>query len=295
MPRLLLLLALCLLALALPALATEEYAARTGKDCSQCHLDRGDPAGLGGGEPPSALFRSLRLAVRFAHLFFGVLWLGTIFYIHIVLKPRYAFGGLPRKEVRLAWVAMPGVAATGAALAAWMLRSSPELLSTRFGHLLAAKTAVFLVMVASAAFVTRFVGPRLAARARALSASAAECPGVRAMEEGLCRSPAELAGFDGKEGRRALVAVGDKLFDVTGSRLWKDGVHARRHQAGQDLTEALSGAPHGAEVLERMRQAGRFSPAKAGADGIIRLFTALAYFNLAAGTAILLLVALWKW
>ena len=68
---------------------------------------------------------------------------------------------------------MPVVAASGALLAWWMAKAAPGLFSTRFGHLLAAKTALFASMLAVAVFVTRFVGPRLAARARTRSASAA--------------------------------------------------------------------------------------------------------------------------
>ena len=58
----------------------------------------------------------------------------------------------------------------------------------------------------------------------------------------------ELAAFDGKEGRPAYYAYKGKIYDVTGSSLFKEGAHFK-HQAGQDLTEALSYAPHGEEVF----------------------------------------------
>ena len=61
-----------------------------------------------------------------------------------------------------------------------------------------------------------------------------------------------LAHCDGKEGRPAYVAVENQVYDVTESRLWKQGAHMNRHQAGGDHTEALSAAPHGREVLERV-------------------------------------------
>lgn len=42
-----------------------------------------------------------------------------------------------------------------------------------------------------------------------------------------------------------------KVYDVTNSRLWKNGKHVNRHEAGMDLTEAMEAAPHGMDVLER--------------------------------------------
>ncbi len=62
---------------------------------------------------------------------------------------------------------------------------------------------------------------------------------------------AELRYYDGKEGRPAYVAFGGKVYDVSSSFLWKGGRHQALHSAGEDLTEALREAPHGAELLER--------------------------------------------
>jgi predicted heme/steroid binding protein/uncharacterized membrane protein len=61
----------------------------------------------------------------------------------------------------------------------------------------------------------------------------------------------DLQNFDGKEGRQSYVSHEGKVFDVTDSKLWKNGKHAGKHFAGMDLSEALKSAPHGAEVLER--------------------------------------------
>jgi predicted heme/steroid binding protein/uncharacterized membrane protein len=60
----------------------------------------------------------------------------------------------------------------------------------------------------------------------------------------------DLAGFDGK-GRPAYVGHAGKVYDVSGSKLWPGGQHARRHGAGRDLTAEMSAAPHGPEVLDR--------------------------------------------
>jgi predicted heme/steroid binding protein len=62
---------------------------------------------------------------------------------------------------------------------------------------------------------------------------------------------AELAEHDGRDGRRAYIAVSGTIYDVTESPRWENGLHPPDHQAGQDLTEELSGAPHVRAVIER--------------------------------------------
>ena len=61
----------------------------------------------------------------------------------------------------------------------------------------------------------------------------------------------ELAKFDGRDGRKAYVAVNEKVYDVSGSSLWPGGDHQGMHQAGADLTEELKSAPHVRAVVER--------------------------------------------
>jgi predicted heme/steroid binding protein/uncharacterized membrane protein len=61
-----------------------------------------------------------------------------------------------------------------------------------------------------------------------------------------------VSSSDGQEGRPAFVAYQGKVYDVSESRLWRGGVHARRHQAGRDLTADLAAAPHDASVFGRV-------------------------------------------
>ncbi len=61
----------------------------------------------------------------------------------------------------------------------------------------------------------------------------------------------ELAGYDGRDGRPAYIAVSGKIYDVTASPRWEKGFHPPDHQAGKDLTEELSKAPHVRAVVER--------------------------------------------
>lgn len=61
----------------------------------------------------------------------------------------------------------------------------------------------------------------------------------------------DVAAKNGQEGNDSYIVYEDKIYNVTGSRLWKNGNHVNRHKAGEDLTEFMSMAPHGAEVLEK--------------------------------------------
>ncbi len=67
---------------------------------------------------------------------------------------------------------------------------------------------------------------------------------------------ADLEKFDGKEGRPVYIAYKGKVYDVTESKLWRNGLHMKRHHAGEDLTADIQGAPHEPDVLERYPQVG---------------------------------------
>jgi predicted heme/steroid binding protein/uncharacterized membrane protein len=67
---------------------------------------------------------------------------------------------------------------------------------------------------------------------------------------------AELEKFDGNNGRPVCVAYKGKVYDVSNSKLWKNGLHMKRHHAGNDLTADIQGAPHEPDVLERYPQIG---------------------------------------
>ena len=62
----------------------------------------------------------------------------------------------------------------------------------------------------------------------------------------------QLAEFDGKNGAPAYVAVDGLVYDVTGSRMWPEGEHARCDfgaMAGQDLSETIKQAPANMRAL----------------------------------------------
>lgn len=283
--------------------ATEQYAAETGSDCSVCHLD---PAGggeltaagegfalsLGTGETPpnkiehmSAASRVVRFLAGYLHILFGFFWFGTILYVHLILKPAYASGGLPRGEVRLGLASMLIMGVSGAVLFAYRVPDVAMLTETRFGVLLLIKIILYLIMVCSALFVVIFLGPRLRRKQA----------GTAPLEKGDL-SIDELAQHDGKEGRAAYFAYDGIVYDGTGSPLWKNGTHMGRHQAGCDLTEVLGQAPHGEDKVTPMPKIGRLSSsASVRPTPPQKLFYAMAYMNLGFVLLIILILACWKW
>lgn len=66
----------------------------------------------------------------------------------------------------------------------------------------------------------------------------------------------ELKQYDGKNGRPAYVAYKGKVYDVSDDYLWTDGNHQGEHDAGKDLTEEMSMAPHGEETMSRVKLIG---------------------------------------
>lgn len=68
-------------------------------------------------------------------------------------------------------------------------------------------------------------------------------------------SKSELALFNGQDREQIYVAYQGKVYDVSGSRLWKKGKHYE-HWAGQDLTDELLSAPHTEKVFDKFSVVG---------------------------------------
>jgi predicted heme/steroid binding protein len=65
----------------------------------------------------------------------------------------------------------------------------------------------------------------------------------------------KLSQFNGKNGNPSYVGYKGRVYDVSASSQWADGDHLG-HLAGKDLTEAMETAPHGGDVMERMKVVG---------------------------------------
>ena len=239
--------------------ATTEYTCLTDKSCSYCHENPhggGILSSMGEGYrkagyvltadiAPSAWGPSFRLIIGFIHILAAVIWFGTIFYIHLFVKPRSLTSGLPKNERILGWICIFTVGITGIVLTIFRVHSLEALWTTTFGVVWIIKVVFFLFMVAIAGIATT----RLNRRMRQAHEEAGEN---------------HQSAADGKEGRPGHLVYAGELYDVSESKLWKDGVHMGRHFAGGELTEAMSDAPHGPEVLQKVKKLASAQAVKKG-------------------------------
>ncbi|MFW5762374.1 MAG: cytochrome b5 domain-containing protein [Cyclobacteriaceae bacterium] len=68
-------------------------------------------------------------------------------------------------------------------------------------------------------------------------------------------SKQQLALRNGQDRDEIWVAYQGTIYDVTSSRLWRNGKHYE-HWAGQDLTGEMAEAPHTALVFARFEKVG---------------------------------------
>ena len=69
-------------------------------------------------------------------------------------------------------------------------------------------------------------------------------------------SKSYLALRNGQDKAQIWIAFKGIIYDVTESRLWKNGKHYE-HWAGQDLTDELKDAPHSDQVFAKFKVVGR--------------------------------------
>ncbi len=293
-------------------LATTDYARQTGQPCAVCHEQ---PEGGGTLSATGATFvrasyqwpipegisapanalpfripRVVRLVVGYIHVATMVAWFGTIFYIHVVVGARTLTSGIPRTEMKVGWISIAVMAVTGTVLTLYRYQETGTIFSGTFGTVFLIKLLQYGLMVVLAAIATTALDRRMRREARMPPLPGATIGAITTQS---------LSAFDGREGHTGVVAVDGQLYDVTESRMWREGLHARRHQAGQDLTAAFDGAPHGKDVLTRVRNIGPLveSPAQEvrPSPSAHAIFVRFAYLNLFLAAGILLCVAWWKW
>lgn len=292
---------LSLFFIALPPLcqATPEYAGKTGLDCTACHIDgtggkltkdgedfKEDLKSKGLYRPLSSIQKAVRLIIGYLHLLTAIAWFGTIFYVHILLKPAYAAKGLPKGELILGWSSMIIMAITGTLLTISRIPAWNMFYTTRFGILLSVKIILFMIMVATAAIVTFVIGPKIRKK---------KTQPLLQKKDKLTLE--ELQHFDGKENKPAFFAYNGKVFDVSSSKLWKDGTHFKKHSAGNDLTDILKTAPHGEDKILQMPEVGKLLPmgARVEKPTFEKVFYFMAYMNLIFVFLITFVIALWRW
>lgn len=69
-------------------------------------------------------------------------------------------------------------------------------------------------------------------------------------------SRAQLALRNGQDKPEVWIAYLGLIYEVSVSRLWKNGKHYE-HWAGQDLTDELKDAPHTEKVFEKFNVIGK--------------------------------------
>ena len=68
----------------------------------------------------------------------------------------------------------------------------------------------------------------------------------------------QLALRNGQDREEIWVAFEGVIYDVSQSRLWRNGKHYE-HWAGQDLTDELKDAPHTQRVFEKFDPVGELA------------------------------------
>lgn len=69
-------------------------------------------------------------------------------------------------------------------------------------------------------------------------------------------SKQQLALRNGQDREEVWIGYRGLIYDVSRSRLWKNGNHYE-HWAGQDLTSELADAPHNANVFDKFNIVGK--------------------------------------
>jgi predicted heme/steroid binding protein len=286
------------------AKARPEFARFTGKPCSACHV-----SAQGGGElkPEGEEFkrqlhdrdipmdpnlrvstgqRLLHLTLWFVHILFGAGWIGLFLYIFSpALRDRKLV--IPSGPyTRQFLYCMTVILITGTALVTSKMKMVPDLFTTRFGLLLAVKISGALALAAATTVLLWYTKVTMARRCRLIARSldAGSQPAL---------SRDDLIYFKGSGKRKALVAVEGRVYDVTGRNLWTNGIHPGGHHAGSDLTHGFKAAPHGKEVLDRIRPVG--SLVEKGAEAGKNPLRWAIPLGMVGSGLIILVVLMWRW
>ncbi|MBW1689710.1 MAG: CopD family protein [Deltaproteobacteria bacterium] len=289
--------------------ATEDYAAETRKDCAFCHQE---PAGgelnamgfayvKAGYRYPiperileksaslqTPFHKTLRFVIGYLHLLAAVVFFGAIFYIHLFIKPSRLIGGIPKHERILGVSCMITLALTGSYLTWVRIDSWEQFFNSTFGLMLFIKILLFVLMVAIGITAITVVHRLMGKEAKPVEPPHKEAD----------ITLEDLRHFDGAPGRPAYVAYEGKIYDVGSSPKWKEGRHFGKHSAGTDLTEAMGGAPHGAEVLENVRYVRELSEQRSAAKRPTpahKVFIVMAYINLVIIFLVLGCISVWRW
>jgi len=286
--------------------STDEYARKTGKGCIFCHqestggqLRTAGFAYIRNGYqypiPESVLKKAealqtpfhkfIRFIVGYIHLLTAVIFFGAIFYIHIFVKPTKIVGGIPKAERLLGITCMIALTLTGIYLTWYRIDRWENFFNNTFGLMLFIKIILFALMIAIALVAITVIHRKMKAEGGALK-------GDKTITED------NLKAFNGADGSPAYFVYSKKVYDVSNNEKWKEGRHFGRHSAGSDLTDAITDAPHGLDVLDRIQCLGDLATGDslpARPSSARRLFVIMAYTNLVLIFLILACISVWRW
>jgi hydroxylamine dehydrogenase len=289
--------------------AREEYAKKTGKGCILCHEEN-----TGGGlktagiayikngynypiplnilekaeKVQSPFHKTLRFIIGYLHILAAFILVGAIFYIHIFVKPSQITGGLPKGERILGLSCLITLTVTGIYLTWFRIDRFGHFFDNQFGRVLFIKILLFAFMLLFAITAVTFIHRQMKNESKAAKS---EIDPVKITFE-------NLKNFDGSSGKPAYIVNDKKIYDVSESVKWKNGRHFGKHSAGTDLTEALKGAPHGPEVLERIKFIGDMPDVQKEPEKMSvtrKLFVFMAYSNMVIILLIIFCIGTWRW
>ncbi len=289
-----------LIALAPPmpdeAHATQIFADQTGKNCDYCHIGRPDNLefttdgnlfvqnyyrlpGVGDGASKTGLAAALERKIRHlllaVHAAAAVALAGTAIFFGFVPRP-LAHEDLPQGERKFIWTSMGLAILCGGLLVPFVYQPEADFWHSTYGTFLGLKIVLtnLLVLLMTA----RLIVARQTAGIRKEAGLFLALPHFSLSQ---AFSPADLRHFNGRKGRRALIAYQGKVYDVTDARHWNDGIHMNKHAAGADLTGAIAAAPHGEAVLRAAKEVGTYNPSLTtpGCGELRRLDAHLRRFN----------------
>ena len=161
--------------------ASPEFSGQTEQPCSACHKNpdgggaltlkgeryKADGFFWGDVNQPAWSTRLIKTILGFLHILFGVVWFGSIVYVHIIIKPQSLVGGMPKSEKRLGRICIVMVGLTGIGLSLIKFQTPRELWTTSFGIIWIVKVGTYLLMLIAAAVATTAIDRRLQRSGRA--------------------------------------------------------------------------------------------------------------------------------
>lgn len=299
------------------ARATQIFAEQTGKNCGYCHVGRPDNLeftadgnlfvqnyyqlpSISKGPLKSglraALERKIRHLLLAVHAAAAVALAGAAIFFGFVPR-QLAREDYPAAERKFIWVSMGLTAGCGALLVPFVFVPGIDFWHSTYGAFLGLKIVLtnLLVLLMTA----RLIVARQTARVRKAAEIQLVLPDFSLFT---AFSPGDLKQFNGRKGRRALIAFKGKVYDVTQARHWNDGLHMSKHAAGTDLTDAIAAAPHGEAVLHAAKEVGTYGPEMTVSgngelrrlDAYTRRFNTFSWASAVVAAGLAITLAFWR-